>query len=97
VIFLDVDANPYLLNLRSRLRCWMRQHDWSRAIDGIVAFNYRGQDGRTGTVAQAIYVRNRRRSREAMAAIFGAYPLCELKQIHTAGLPEHPCTIPIGL
>ncbi|HEY1696044.1 MAG TPA: hypothetical protein VGG39_27945 [Polyangiaceae bacterium] len=98
VLFLDVDANPPLLNLRRRLRRWSRRHEWARAIDGVVAFNYRGHvDGRAGTVAQAIYIRKRRRSHEAMNAIFSAYPLCELQQIHVGGLPDGPCTIPIGL
>jgi hypothetical protein len=86
-----------MLNLRRDLHRWMRRHEWARAIDGIVAFNYRGQDGRTGTVAEAIYVRRRRHSHTAIWAIFGAYPLCELNQIHVAGLPDRPCTIPIGL
>jgi hypothetical protein len=50
-----------------------------------------------GIVAEAIYLRKRPRSREAMAVSFGAYPLCELNQIHAAGLPEHLCTMPIDL
>ena len=97
VLFLDFDANPYLFNLRTRLRRWMRHCEWARAIDGVVAFNYRWQGRAAGTVAELIYVRKRRRSREAIAAIFGAYPLCELNQIHVAGLPDGPCTIPVGL
>ena len=97
VLFLDVDANPYLLNLRPRLRRWMRLYEWASSIDGIVGFNYRGQEGRAGTVAEVIYARGQPRSLDAMEAIFFAYPLCEQKQIHVAGLPEPPCTFPIGL
>lgn len=97
VLFLDVDANPYLLNLRAHLHRWMNTHAWARSIDGIVAFNYRGQDGRAGTVAEAIYERKGAHSHAALEAIFDAYPRCKLNQIHVAGLPDGPCTVPIGL
>jgi hypothetical protein len=92
VVFLDLDGNPYLVNITSSIRRWMG-FSWARAIDVVVFFDFSHRDGAWGTVVGPFY----ERGRGPLDAIACVFPTCSRGHFHLGNQPEGPCEFPLPL
>jgi hypothetical protein len=86
VLFLDLDGNNYLVNLRDTIRGWMKL-PWAKPIDLIMWFDYRPRDGEWGTIAKALYSRTGR----ALHAFARVYEPCSRGHVHVGKPPSGAC------
>jgi hypothetical protein len=91
VLLLDLDENPYLLNLRPTIRRWMNL-PWAEPIDLILLFDFASRDGVWGTIVEPIYSRTHR----ALEVFVRAHGICDRAHFHIGNKPNGPCKSPIG-
>jgi hypothetical protein len=89
VLFLDLDGNPYLANLRHVIHEWMAR-PWARPIDLVMFFSFGFREGRWGTIAEPVYARTWR----AIDAIAMAHGLCNRRHVHVGNMPLGDCGYP---
>jgi hypothetical protein len=92
VLFLDLDGNPYLVNITGAIRRWMKLQ-WARAIDVVVFFDFCHRDGAWGTVVGPVY----ERGRSPLNALARVFPMCSRGHFHLGNQPEGPCEFPLPL
>ncbi len=92
ILFLDLDGNPYLVNLRETIRGWMA-FDWAQPIDLICFFDYAHRDGAWCTIVEPIYSRSHR----ALDTLGHVLPYCSRGHFHVGKLPTGPCEFPLPM
>jgi hypothetical protein len=92
ILFLDLDGNPQLVNVRESLHRWMRR-PWARSIDLVLFFDFGCRNDAWDTIAEPIYSRNHR----ALDALFRALPICSRGHFHIGNIPVGACEFPLPL
>ena len=92
ILFLDLDGNPYLVNVLERIREWMR-FPWARSIDLILFFDYGYRNESWGTIAGPVYSR----SGNALDTFTRALPTCTRGHFHVGNALVGPCEFPLPL
>jgi hypothetical protein len=92
ILFLDLDGNPYLVNVRETICQWMNLR-WARPVDLVLFFDYGCRDNVWGTIAEPIYSR----SGAALDALSRVLPACSRQHFHIGNLPVGPCDCPLPL
>jgi hypothetical protein len=86
ILFLDLDGNNLLVNLRERVVRWMSL-PWAAPIDLVMWFDYRERDARWGTVAEPLYCRTKR----ALDRLYRFHRPCTQWHVHIRSRPRGAC------
>jgi len=90
ILFLDLDGNASLVNVRSKIDGWMAL-PWARSIDLVLFFDYNCREDAWGLTAEPIYSR----TGHALDTLARALPRCDRPHFHVGNLPTGPCKYPL--
>lgn len=92
ILFLDLDGNRELVNIRERICGWMNLR-WAHSVDLILFYDYGCRENVWGTIAEPIYSR----TGTALEALSQELPICSRLHFHVGNLPVGLCDFPLPL